>query len=48
MFTSRSVMEQLTNPGRLLLSIFYGPKDEDLHFCLIALSPLFLSQTVND
>lgn len=43
MFTSWAVMEQITNPGRFLLSSFYGPMDEGRHFCLIRLSPLLLS-----
>eukprot|EP00066_Takifugu_rubripes_P020609 XP_011609875.1 PREDICTED: neuronal migration protein doublecortin isoform X2 [Takifugu rubripes] len=43
MFTSWSVMEQITNPGRFLLSSFYGLMDEGRHFRLICLSPLLLS-----
>lgn len=43
MFASWSIMEELTNPGSFLMSIFYGLEGEDLRCCLIALSPLLLS-----
>lgn len=48
MFASWSVMEELSNPGRFLMSIFFGPEGENLGGGLIALSPLLLSETVKE